>query len=156
MAWRAGNLLINGVCVAGAAAVLALAPRVCHWLDGRSPTQRDRDLLFRVAQSVGAQIERDGPDSDGPIVALDFELNHTSLLDAALELFEGLTELRRLSLKNNSAISDAGLVHLRGLNKLAELDVRGTRVTPAGVEWLRSVLPQARVLSEADSSGEPH
>ena len=38
---------------------------------------------------------------------------------------------------------DAGLKHLTGLKELRKLDMRNTRVTPAGVEGLKKSRPEA-------------
>ena len=55
-----------------------------------------------------------------------------------------LTELRRLKLRRTS-VSDAGLVRLKGLVNLEDLDIGGTLVTDAGVQELRKVLPKLNV-----------
>jgi hypothetical protein len=41
-----------------------------------------------------------------------------------------------------SGISDAGLEHLTGLTSLSALDLRGTKVTEAGMIELRKALPK--------------
>ena len=50
----------------------------------------------------------------------------------------------RLSLCNTK-ITDAGLVHLRGLTNLQKLYLGNTKVTEAGVENLRKALPKCEI-----------
>ena len=56
-----------------------------------------------------------------------------------------MTNLERLSL-NSIQITDAGLVHLKGLTSLEELEFRQTQVTDAGVAELEKALPKGRVF----------
>ena len=56
---------------------------------------------------------------------------------------KGLTGLQTLSLSNK--ITDAGLVHLKGLTKLKELDLYGTNITDAGVTDLQKALPNCGI-----------
>jgi hypothetical protein len=56
-----------------------------------------------------------------------------------------LSELQMLGLFD-TAVTDAGLTHLSGLTRLRSLNVRVTRVTAAGVAWLKSVLPEVEVI----------
>lgn len=53
-----------------------------------------------------------------------------------------MKELQELSLAD-TAITDAGLAHLRGLAQIRELDLSHTRVTEAGLAKLRKALPGA-------------
>jgi hypothetical protein len=52
----------------------------------------------------------------------------------------GLPKLRELWVAG-TAVSDAGLEHLRGLKHLKTLDVGGTKVTAEGWKRLRAALP---------------
>jgi hypothetical protein len=45
-------------------------------------------------------------------------------------------------------VSDAGLAHLAGLNKLTGLDLRETKVTAKGALELAKVLPKCRIDSD--------
>ena len=62
----------------------------------------------------------------------------TQVTDAGLVHLRGLTQLRLLYL-NNTQVTDAGLAHLRGLTQLQELDLASTQVTDAGLEHLRGL-----------------
>jgi uncharacterized protein (TIGR02996 family) len=65
--------------------------------------------------------------------------------DATLARFALLTRLRHLELAG-SVVTDAGLVHLRGLTALRWLDVRsGGQVSAAGVGALQKDLPRCRI-----------
>lgn len=66
----------------------------------------------------------------------ELDLNNTAVTDAGLEVISGLVGLQRLRLAH-TAISDAGFrAHLMGHPGLAELDLRGTAVTPQSLsEW---------------------
>jgi hypothetical protein len=55
-----------------------------------------------------------------------------------------LTRLEHLYI-GGTAVTDAGLVHLRGLTRLKELKMPRTKATEAGVAALRAALPQAYV-----------
>ncbi len=59
------------------------------------------------------------------------------------EMLASLTQFRRLMILDLSGtrITDAGLVHLRGLTDLRDLDVRRTAVTAEGVSELQRALP---------------
>ena len=47
----------------------------------------------------------------------------------------------------DTAVTDAGLAHLRGLARLLELDLTGTAVTAGGVVNLQAVLPNCRIVA---------
>ena len=61
-----------------------------------------------------------------------------------------LTTLNRLNLSQNP-ITDAGLVHLRGLTELRELNVQLTQVTDAGVAKLQKALPKCKITTNRNS-----
>jgi hypothetical protein len=94
-------------------------------------------------------------------------LSHTQVTDAGLEHLKGLTQLQYLALPSkvtdaglvhlkgltalqglylwDTAVTDTGLEHLKGLTALRELDLKGTKVTEAGVDQLKKSLPNAKV-----------
>ena len=45
----------------------------------------------------------------------------------------------------NTSITDAGLMHLKGLKRLRELRIVNTAVTDAGVKALQAALPNLKV-----------
>ena len=53
-------------------------------------------------------------------------------------------DLQTLYLKG-SQITDAGLVNLKGLNNLKDLDLSGTNVTDAGIAELQKALPNCEI-----------
>ena len=61
-----------------------------------------------------------------------------SLSDAALVHLKGLTNLQTLNL-HGTKITDAGLVHLKGLTKLQTLDLWDTKITDAGLVHLKGL-----------------
>ena len=67
-----------------------------------------------------------------------------SLSDAALVHLKGLTKLQRLYLAGTK-ITDAGLVHLKGLVKMEELWLVGLKLTDAGVADLQKALPNCKI-----------
>lgn len=65
-------------------------------------------------------------------------------LAALAESMESLPTLRTLSLRG-SPITDEGLVHLRGLTQLRELNCMWTNVTDRGVDALQENLPRCHI-----------
>jgi internalin A len=51
---------------------------------------------------------------------------------------------RRLTV-SDTKVTDSGLVHLKGLTKLLELDLRKTKVTTAGVADLQKAIPNCKI-----------
>ena len=68
----------------------------------------------------------------------------TQITDAGLMHLKGLTNLEELGL-SSTRVTDAGLVHLKGLTKLEKLGLVGTQVTDAGVAELQKALPKCRI-----------
>ena len=46
---------------------------------------------------------------------------------------------------SGTQVTDAGLVHLKGLTALRWIELSGSKVTPEGIERLRKSLPNAQV-----------
>jgi Leucine-rich repeat (LRR) protein len=75
-------------------------------------------------------------------------LGFTDITDAGLVHLKGMTWLKRLSLMNTSLaanITDAGLVHLKALNNLTHLHLEGTKITAAGMAELQKALPNCEI-----------
>jgi hypothetical protein len=71
-------------------------------------------------------------------------LDYAQVSDAGLVHLKGLTQFQWLSL-NGTKVSDAGLVHLRGLTKLQELRLYDTKVSDAGAHDLQKALPNVKI-----------
>ena len=69
------------------------------------------------------------------------------MTDAGLVHLKGLTELKELDL-SDTRVTDVGLVHVKGLTKLQYLDPSGTQVTDAGLVDLQTALPKCRILTQ--------
>ena len=68
----------------------------------------------------------------------------TAVTDAGMEHLKGLKGLRRLNLKGTQ-VTDRGLESLHGLTELRELDLSNTRVSDAGSRRLQQVLPNVEI-----------
>lgn len=66
----------------------------------------------------------------------NLRLFECSLKDDVLPALSGLKGLKQLDLCGNPGITDAGLKSLSGLNKVTNLNLRGTSITDAGFEHL--------------------
>ena len=49
---------------------------------------------------------------------------------------------------NNTQITDAGLVHLKGMTNMQNLDLTFPRITDAGVADLKKALPKCKINEE--------
>jgi hypothetical protein len=72
-------------------------------------------------------------------------LTNTRLTDAGLVHLRGLTSLQTLGL-GNTQNTDAGLAHLQGRTGLQNLSLGGSQVTDAGLAQLRKALPACRII----------
>lgn len=63
-------------------------------------------------------------------------LGNTWVDDAQVQHIRHLTGLRWLNIENNFNITDAGIVHVAGLQSLVHLGIHWTRVTDAGLRQL--------------------
>ena len=95
-------------------------------------------LVFGMV-GCGPTLEEMGPigkDADGRITSID--LRGTQVTDAGLVHLKGLTSLKELIL-SYTQITDARLLHLKGLTSLQRLGLDGTQVTDAGLEHLKGL-----------------
>ena len=93
-------------------------------------------LVFGMV-GCGPTLEEMGPigkDADGRITSID--LRGTQVTDAGLVHLKGLTSLRLLAL-DGTQVTDAGLAHLQGFTNLDKLIIRDTLVTDAGLAHLK-------------------
>ncbi len=79
-------------------------------------------------------------------------LTGTKIGDDGVKVLSWFPLLQSVHLKRTS-ISDTTLDHLAGLQQLTEVDVSETRVTAAGVQRLRTVLPQCKLVWNGMTSG---
>jgi internalin A len=63
-------------------------------------------------------------------------LGGSELTDAGLVHLKGLINLRTLDL-GNTKVTDAGMIHLKGLNNLEGLSLAGTKVSDVGIAQLK-------------------
>ena len=120
-------------------------------------------LLVGVVGCGGADTETEvdrPPDHDqlldeDPIVALNLfsseiefddeneitviRFRNSWITDAGLVHLKGLTKLKVLQLSGTQGITGPGLVHLKGLPNLKELMLNGTRITDAGLVHLKGL-----------------
>ncbi len=66
------------------------------------------------------------------------------MTDAGLEHLNGLNRLRTLVLRY-TRVTDAGLQYLEKLSRLKTVDLTDAKVTAAGVRRLKSALPKLHV-----------
>ena len=90
-------------------------------------------------KKLGSLIERN---EQGEVVEVN--LVDTKITDAGLVHLKGLTNLQTLGL-GFTKITGTGLVHLKGLTKLEMLSLYGTKVTDAGVAELQKALPNCEI-----------
>ena len=118
--------------------------------------ERDRNRMFSIFSSgvrqnenaalvaieeLGGRVVFDEKNPDKPVVV---DLVGSDVTDASLIHLRGLTSLQTLNL-TETHVTDAGLVHLKGLTALKKLTLHNTRVTPTGVKDLQSELPRCRI-----------
>jgi len=77
-----------------------------------------------------------GQNEQGEIVEVRFV--SPTITDAGLIHLKGLTKLQTLGLDGRT-ITDAGLVHLKGLTNLQTLHLRATQITDAGLVHLKGL-----------------
>jgi hypothetical protein len=82
---------------------------------------------------LGAKIERD---DEGNVISIN--LGNTRISDAGLVHLKGLTSLERLNFMSRS-ITDEGLVHLKGLKSLVYLGLTYAQVTDEGLVHLKEL-----------------
>ena len=147
-------------------------PWPCKWMAGSLQPMRSSTTRSMKPRSVPHILWVEG-DLGVPTAAIaeDFEIDldalsrysadeiqllfsyHTGdrLTDADLTALSGLAaHLQELYL-SNPAVTDAGMVNLRGLLNLAMLDLRGTSVTDAGLEHIGGLVG-LRTLNLAETA----
>ena len=101
----------------------------------KPPAQTAAADPVAALKKLGAKIERN---EQGEVVEVSLRLS-TSITDAGLVHLKGLPNLQNLSLFGTK-VTDAGLVHLKALTELQELNLRD-----AGVADLQKALPNCTI-----------
>ena len=141
--------------------LLVLVTVLCVWLAVTANRARKQREAVAAIEAVGGVVyyeyqTKSGQKPPGPkwlreligdeyfvsVVLVDF--NETQVTDAGLMHLKGLTKLELLYL-NRTQITDAGLEHLKGLTNLEDLWLNGTQVTDEGVKKLQQALPNCGI-----------
>ena len=83
-------------------------------------------------KKLGAEIERNAQGENVAVYLYD-----TKITDAGLVHLKGMTNLQVLGLPEQ--FTDAGMVHLKGLTKLEALVLGGTKITDAGLVHIKGL-----------------
>ena len=98
-----------------------------------TPAQVADAKVIAAIEKLGGKIE---VDENKAVVSV--ALGNTNITDAGLVHLKGLTKLERLRLEGTK-VTDAGLVHLKGMTKLWNLHLEGTQVTDYGLTHLKGL-----------------
>jgi len=93
---------------------------------------------------------REEEDQDGSIETLRSD----EITDAGLVHLKGLTNLMVLGIER-TGVTDQGMRHLEGLRKLKQLYIGGTRITDAGARALQRAIPGLKIQREPTSFEAP-
>ncbi len=115
------------------------------------PTAKDKpnasqDAAIAAIKKLGGRVTIDTKSPDRPVTGVI--LQAPNVTDAGLVHLKGLTSLQSLNL-TYTQVTDAGLVHLKGLTSLQRLGLRDSKVTDAGVKELREALPKCRIAPDS-------
>ena len=97
---------------------------------GCEPPKPTQEEAVAAIKRLGGKVE---VDENNDVVIVN--LGGTKITDAGLVYLKGMQKLKLLGL-SGSKITDAGMAHLKGLTKLEGLDLKGTKVTDAGLAHL--------------------
>ena len=104
--------------------------------------KESQDAAVAAIRKLGGNVTFDEKSPGKPLVSVD--LMDSKVTDAGLVHLKGLTKLQSLSLISTK-VTDAGLVHLKGLTKLQSLNLSFSKVTDAGVKDLQTALPKCKI-----------
>jgi hypothetical protein len=139
--------------------VIAIA---CRWLATEiEAARKQREGVEWIEKAGGEAIydyEADPSSSGAPWLGTllgddlfadvtDVRLGQSAASDVGLQHLKGLAQLRWLDL-DGTGVGDAGLEHLKGLTQLRWLDLDGTGVGDAGLEHLRGLTQLQRLCLE--------
>jgi hypothetical protein len=113
----------------------------------------DPDKFHRVVAVLlpRSDVSDDDLKAFGKLPALDnLELANTAVTGAGLAHLKGLTKMRVLGLRNTK-VDDAGLAHVAGMTKMWSLVLDGTRVTDRGLGHLAAMTELDKWLGLANT-----
>ncbi|MGI9243889.1 MAG: hypothetical protein ACR2RV_24040 [Verrucomicrobiales bacterium] len=113
-------------------------------LAAQAPAQENVKPIPAQEESIAAIKELGGKFTDGGKRLNLRGTRGTKVTDAGLVHLKGMTGLTTLGLAG-AQITDAGLVHLEGMTGLVLLGLNLTKVTKAGVEKLKAALPKCKI-----------
>jgi hypothetical protein len=102
------------------------------------PPQQARAIA--EIEKRGGKIEVDEQSPGKPVIGV--RLGGAKDVDAALPFLADLPSLRSVDLsvaKGAESVTDAGLVHLAGMDRLQQLNLANTRISDKGLEQLQSL-----------------
>lgn len=102
--------------------------------DKPAPTQ---EQAVAAIEKLGGKVDVDDTSPKKPVIRVIFKGGKVT--DAGLVHLRGLSELKTLYL-DGSSITDAGLVNLKGLTKLETLGLSQTAVTRTGLVHLKGMV----------------
>ena len=139
-----GDAIINGMTLKFALSfpeigntmrVLSLVALTCSALIVGCGESQDADVAVQL-QKLGGKVVYDEQTSGTPVVSVTFR--GSEVTDAGLVHLKGLSNLQSLDL-GNTKVTDAGLSHIESLTKLKYLGLYDCQVTDAGLEHLKGL-----------------
>lgn len=110
------------------------------FLNGEQPMKMDQAV--QTIKKLGGLVEMNL--RDGDLLVTGVQLTGSQATDDDLKCLHAFPLLETLRL-DNTAITDAGLVHLKSLVRLRQVNLAGTKVSDKGVADLRRALPNVNV-----------
>jgi hypothetical protein len=104
--------------------------------------KEEQEKAIAEIKKLGGSVTIDENNPDKPVLMVD--LSYPEVTDAGLEHLNGFNRLRHLNL-SKTKITDIGLEHLKGLTELATLDLSGNPVTDAGLDNLKGLTKLQRL-----------
>lgn len=139
--------------------LLVLITLVSFWLAKLSSDAREQLAAAKSLKQLGCSVGFDtnnwvpawlqdaiGEEYFRTVRKVNFFRTASSVTDANLGHLECLSDLKELNLGNNPKVTDAGLVHLRGLKNLTYLALYGTGVQGPGLVHV-SDLPRLKSVT---------
>jgi hypothetical protein len=87
-------------------------------------------------EKLGGKVTFDEKSREKSVIGVN--MSGTTVTDAGLEHFKGLSQLQELYL-TDTKVTGAGLEHLKGLTNLQRLDLMNTKVADAGLEHIKGL-----------------